>query len=414
MPVASNSNTATAPAPVAADPAFKQWGGEGVKLQRFEHVRGEYPFVAKEDNSNGRHWLYARSVQAVGKGAELVFQLALRPVNLQALRLRVDIGGKQVINGTLDFDGDQAVRGEFDRVTLTRTTQGLIQVEAVCRSALGGAHVDFGLMFDSGKQVYDYPGTGAQLIVDSAQMTVSQGTADEAKPNRDPGTHSRDTAFGRTAHKLCKGKGLEIGALHRPFDLDAHVIYLDYDKTASLRNSYKKDPRVGEIRQVQLVWKGVSYPFLDDNAFDFVINSHVLEHVANPGRVIEEWLRVVRPGGVLYMVVPDKNHTFDKPRALTSIAHLMEDFDTRLDKIPLEHYEDYIRNREGGPTQGVDELIQTSFQKQTSIHVHTFTADSLRMFLDALKPRLGFALEHFEPQGMHIHVALRKAAVAPV
>lgn len=397
-----------------AECAFGQWSGQGVELKRFEHVQGDFPFLAKEDDSSGRHWLYARSVRPVAEGSELEFNLALRPVNLKAVRVRVDIGGKQVVSGTVDFDKDQALQGQFTRLSFTRMVHGLIQIQGACRSAHGGGHVDLGLMFDNGDEAYEYPGAGAQLIVDAVQLAITRDAPDSVKPGRDASTHSRNTDFGRTAHALCKGKGLEIGALHRPFDLDAHVTYLDYDKTESLRHAYRNDPRVGEIRQVQLVWKGVAYPFLDDNAFDFVINSHVLEHVANPGRVIEEWLRVIRPGGVLYMVVPDKDHTFDRPRALTPIAHLMDDFESRLDKIPLEHYEDYIRNREGGPKGNLESLIMASFQKQTSIHVHTFTAESLRMFLEALKPHLGFSLEHFEAQGVHIHVALRKAGGAPV
>jgi SAM-dependent methyltransferase len=44
-------------------------------------------------------------------------------------------------------------------------------------------------------------------------------------------------------------------------------------------------------------------PF-DDGHFDVVICNAVLEHVENPEEVVEEFGRVLRPGGVLYLCVP--------------------------------------------------------------------------------------------------------------
>lgn len=219
--------------------------------------------------------------------------------------------------------------------------------------------------------------------------------------------HSRNDSFGKTANKLCKGRGLEIGALHKPFDLDAHVTYLDYETTEVLRRQYRADARVDTIGQVQVVWRGNFYPFFDDNAFDFVINSHVLEHTCNPGRMIEEWLRLVRPAGILYMVIPDKRHTFDRPRRLTEIDHMIEEYSSALEVIPIEHYEDYIVNSEQ-KYNTEKKYIEACHDAQSSIHVHTFTADSVLEFLNALQAFFSFEICHFQSAAMHIHVALRK------
>ena len=123
------------------------------------------------------------------------------------------------------------------------------------------------------------------------------------------------------------------------------MVYLDMQSTESLQQQYAKDPRVGTILQVQLVWKGNTYPFIDNNAFDFVINSHVLEHVPNPGRQMQEWLRIVRPGGLVYMIVPDKRFCFDRRRQLTEIEYLLEisqagsgcRSDRTLSRLPYRH-----------------------------------------------------------------------------
>lgn len=41
-----------------------------------------------------------------------------------------------------------------------------------------------------------------------------------------------------------------------------------------------------------------------DNTFDRVIAAHVLEHLYKPHEVLREWVRVIRPGGILTLVLP--------------------------------------------------------------------------------------------------------------
>jgi SAM-dependent methyltransferase len=49
---------------------------------------------------------------------------------------------------------------------------------------------------------------------------------------------------------------------------------------------------------------GESLPFPDES-FDIVYSANVLEHTENPGRVLMEALRVLRPGGLLHMEMPN-------------------------------------------------------------------------------------------------------------
>lgn len=44
---------------------------------------------------------------------------------------------------------------------------------------------------------------------------------------------------------------------------------------------------------------------LDDNSFDFVYSSHALEHMVDVPETLKNWTRVLKPGGFLYVVVPD-------------------------------------------------------------------------------------------------------------
>lgn len=42
-----------------------------------------------------------------------------------------------------------------------------------------------------------------------------------------------------------------------------------------------------------------------DASFDFVYSSHCLEHMVDVPATIHHWLRILKPGGYLYVVVPD-------------------------------------------------------------------------------------------------------------
>jgi SAM-dependent methyltransferase len=42
-----------------------------------------------------------------------------------------------------------------------------------------------------------------------------------------------------------------------------------------------------------------------DHAFDFVYSSHCLEHLEDVPCALRNWVRLVKPGGWLYIIVPD-------------------------------------------------------------------------------------------------------------
>lgn len=44
-----------------------------------------------------------------------------------------------------------------------------------------------------------------------------------------------------------------------------------------------------------------------DDSMDFVFSSHVLEHMEDMGKALQEWGRVIKPGGYLVLYVPSAN-----------------------------------------------------------------------------------------------------------
>jgi len=45
---------------------------------------------------------------------------------------------------------------------------------------------------------------------------------------------------------------------------------------------------------------------IPDNTFDFAVSSHCLEHMVQPHIAIQNWIRVVKPGGYIIITIPDE------------------------------------------------------------------------------------------------------------
>ena len=125
--------------------------------------------------------------------------------------------------------------------------------------------------------------------------------------------------------------GLEIGALCRPIVAPGTgpIRYADHMDTSGLREKYANDDTVDidQIVDVSVVWGESTLPqAVGDARFDYVIASHVIEHVPDMVGWLHEVAAVLKPGGVLSLAIPDKRYTFDAGRALTTFSALIESF----------------------------------------------------------------------------------------
>jgi len=95
---------------------------------------------------------------------------------------------------------------------------------------------------------------------------------------------------------------LEVGPGSTPHNRSDEFLELDFssDETRiSQRGGVERDPSFG-ARKVHF-YQGGKFPF-EDNSFDYVICSHVIEHVQNPEFFVNELLRV--SGGRGYIEYP--------------------------------------------------------------------------------------------------------------
>jgi SAM-dependent methyltransferase len=124
------------------------------------------------------------------------------------------------------------------------------------------------------------------------------------------------------------GDGLELGAANNPIVRSPRCRYADYADTETLRQRFAASDYhgVNSIVAVDYVWAGSGplAPIVGDQRFDYVIASHVIEHVPNPIGWFRGIAEVVRPGGVFNLAIPDQRFTFDIACPPSSLGELIE------------------------------------------------------------------------------------------
>jgi SAM-dependent methyltransferase len=134
-------------------------------------------------------------------------------------------------------------------------------------------------------------------------------------------------------------RGLEIGPLASPVVRkdEGDILYMDHADAEGLRAKYANDTgmqdRLADIVNVDyVVQPGQSLCDLvgDDGPFDYVIASHLVEHIPDMVGWMQDVASVLREGGVLSLVVPDKRYCFDINRSVTEISDVIEAHQRRL------------------------------------------------------------------------------------
>jgi SAM-dependent methyltransferase len=117
------------------------------------------------------------------------------------------------------------------------------------------------------------------------------------------------------AARFLRGDGLEIGALHNPLPVPsgARVRYVDRMPVSELERQYP-ELRGKALVPVDVIDDGERLASVPDASVDFVIANHFLEHCQDPIGALGTMFRAVRPGGIVYLAIPDKRFTFDVDR----------------------------------------------------------------------------------------------------
>ncbi len=143
------------------------------------------------------------------------------------------------------------------------------------------------------------------------------------------------------------GKGIEIGPGYNPIAPKSegfNVVTVDHtDKEGLLAKYGAFGMDVSKIEEVDYVWNGGSLCELigQKHAFDYIIASHVVEHIPNLISFISSLEYLLKPDGIVSLAIPDKRYCFDcyKPITLTPelLAASLENRQIHSAKTRLEN-----------------------------------------------------------------------------
>lgn len=148
------------------------------------------------------------------------------------------------------------------------------------------------------------------------------------------------------AFRYLRGEGIEIGAYHRPQRLPpgARATYVDRTNEEDLRTH---DPRHPWALPIDVIDDAERLEKFDDESVDFVIANHVVEHLEDPVAALSAIVRVLRPGGIVFLTLPDPRHSFDNSRERTTVEHVLRDHREGPETSRRRHYEEWAIHVDG-------------------------------------------------------------------
>jgi SAM-dependent methyltransferase len=160
----------------------------------------------------------------------------------------------------------------------------------------------------------------------------------------------------------------------------------------------------------QYVAEATSMSGVVSGTYDFVLSSHMLEHTANPILALSEWIRLLKNHGTLVLILPHKEGTFDHRRPVSTMDHLISDFNVGMQEDDLTHMPEIIelhdldRDPEAGDLASFKERSLLN-AKNRCFHHHVFDTQLGVSLVDYMGLQI-IAVEVIQP--MHILIVAKK------
>ena len=189
------------------------------------------------------------------------------------------------------------------------------------------------------------------------------------------------------------GSGVEFGAASSPFPIaiGSTVRFADFYDHALKSSPYFSNEYYARAEYVtaDLLTSMETMDGLKDGSLDFIIACHVIEHLRNPLLAMETAWKKLKPGGKLVLLVPHRDLTFDKNRELTTLEHLILDYEHPNRNRDFLHFLEFYEK--AFVTADYAHKAATEFNSAFSdIHYHVWNEDSflamMNYFSQGVKP----------------------------
>ena len=156
----------------------------------------------------------------------------------------------------------------------------------------------------------------------------------------------------------------------------------------------------GNKQGYQYICDAVDLSQVESLKYDFLVSCNNLEHIANPIKALSEWLRIIKSGGVLLLVLPKKECNFDHNRDATTFEHLLDDFESNVSEEDLTHLDEILALHDlsldplAGDFENFKQRSLSNLQNRC-LHHHVFDMVLLRTIFNYLG--IDICLESYTP-----------------
>ena len=95
-----------------------------------------------------------------------------------------------------------------------------------------------------------------------------------------------------------------------------------------------------------IVNDAVNISNIEKDTYDFCFSSHSLEHIANPLKAINEWLRIIKNNGHIIIIVPEKSVCFDHKRNYSKFSTLLSQYEKNVGEDDLSTLPEILLNHD--------------------------------------------------------------------
>ena len=119
----------------------------------------------------------------------------------------------------------------------------------------------------------------------------------------------------------------------------------------------------------------VNIQLVENDCYDFCFASHSLEHIANPLKAINEWLRIVKTNGYIIIIVPEKSVCFDHKRNYSKFATLLSQYEKNVGEDDLSTLPEILINHDltmDAPAGNFEEFTKRSLDNFNNRCLHHY------------------------------------------